>query len=169
MPPLPAGEIPQNPLRYTGYFSNPVSSTPSQAIGSLGTDWARLIRNCFLGGACLFVVGAGISVLLSGQSTPQPTTAHTPLSASTVEPTVSQVAPARIATTPTRIRQAAVPANIGTQHAIYTVPDPQPSTGRLQPFFQPHQPAPAYGQRFDLRAAQPRSCPNVPLLPDPDF
>lgn len=161
---LPAGEIPQNPLRYTGYFSNPVSSTPSQAIGSLGTDWARLIRNCFLGGAGLFVAGAGISVLLSIQSSPQPTTAETPQSASTVQPTVSQVAPARIATTQARVRQAAILANIGTQHALYTVPDTQPSTerptGQLQPFFQRRQPAPRFSQR---------SCPNVPLLPDPDF
>lgn len=223
---LPAGEIPQNPLRYTGYFSNPVSSAPSRPSRSLGTDWPRLIRNCFLGGASLFVVGAGVTVLLSieteqqstkaqtqpaantGESTvsqvvlkntatprrvrpaaipanseaqyatytvpkPQPTLAQTQPAANTGEPTVIQVVPRRGAPTPTRVRPAAIPANIEAQHAIYTVPDAQPSTERstrrLQSFYQPRQPAPAHSQRSDLRATSPRSCPKVPLLPDPDF
>lgn len=166
--PFPAGEMPRNPTPYThlpGWIAPRPSAVAAQVVRSLGTDWIRLIRNCLLGAASLFVIGAGVSVLLSVQSNPQPAV-QTPTVAQATQPAIQR------AKTPVQIRPTTVPANLRAQHAVYTVSTPEPrstTSARLQPFYQPRQSGGTYDQRSDLRAAQPRSCPNVPLLPDPDF
>lgn len=164
--PLPAGEMPRNQIRSTEFTTiwPPPAGVAAQSVRFLGTDWTRLIRNCFLGAASLFVIGAGVSVLLSVQSNSQPAV-QTPAVAQTTQPAITRTVPAPS-------RPATVPANLRAQHAVYTVSTPEPrvtTPARLQPFYQPRQSGGAYDQRSDLRAAQPRSCPNVPLLPDPDF
>ena len=184
---LPAGEIPHNPIRMTGYFTPPVSSyAPSARY--LGTDWGRIFRNCIVGGTLIFVAIAAVSVSLSAgrnrtdasntasQSVPaaaQPIANNSTLSSSGGLRTVYTAAGSelsRIATGFTGAKDRIVafcketPASESSNTQSSTDLTLRSSNPRLE--VGDDNPVP---RQLPTRAYHSRTCPKVPLLPDPDF